>query len=74
MATKNYEILIENHGVVTCDPNVTTAYQRLEAVRQIARPCSLPNRLAAAFVPSRESAKVDCDEVALWGFRPRKSV
>jgi L-fuculose-phosphate aldolase len=34
----NYDaILLENHGVVTCGPDLGTAYQRLETVEQFAR-------------------------------------
>jgi L-fuculose-phosphate aldolase len=34
----NYDaILLENHGVVTCGQDLTTAYQRLETVEQFAR-------------------------------------
>lgn len=35
--TKYDAILLENHGVVTCGPDLTTAYQRLETVEQFAR-------------------------------------
>jgi L-fuculose-phosphate aldolase len=35
---KKYDaILLENHGVVTCGPDLATAYQRLETVEQFAR-------------------------------------
>jgi ribulose-5-phosphate 4-epimerase/fuculose-1-phosphate aldolase len=34
---KHDAILLENHGVVTCGPDLTTAYQRLETVEQFAR-------------------------------------
>jgi L-fuculose-phosphate aldolase len=30
-------ILLENHGVVTCGPDIETAYQRMETVEQFAR-------------------------------------
>jgi L-fuculose-phosphate aldolase len=30
-------ILLENHGVVTCGQDLTTAYQRMETVEQFAR-------------------------------------
>ena len=34
----NYDaILLENHGVVTCGPDLGTAYQRMETVEQFAR-------------------------------------
>ena len=34
----NYDaILLENHGVVTCGPDLSTAYQRMETVEQFAR-------------------------------------
>lgn len=34
----NYDaILLENHGVVTCGPDLKTAYQRMETVEQFAR-------------------------------------
>jgi Class II Aldolase and Adducin N-terminal domain len=29
--------LLENHGVVTCGPDLSTAYQRMETVEQFAR-------------------------------------
>ena len=37
LATKYDAMLLENHGVVTCGPDLTTAYQRLETVEQFAR-------------------------------------
>jgi ribulose-5-phosphate 4-epimerase/fuculose-1-phosphate aldolase len=30
-------VLLENHGVVTCGPDLGTAYQRMETVEQFAR-------------------------------------
>jgi L-fuculose-phosphate aldolase len=37
LAKKYDAILLENHGVVTCGPDLATAYQRLETVEQFAR-------------------------------------
>lgn len=37
LAAKYDAILLENHGVVTCGPDLTTAYQRLETVEHLAR-------------------------------------
>jgi L-fuculose-phosphate aldolase len=37
LAIKHDAILLENHGVVTCGQDLTTAYQRLETVEQFAR-------------------------------------
>jgi L-fuculose-phosphate aldolase len=37
LATKFDAILLENHGVVTCGQDLTTAYQRLETVEQFAK-------------------------------------
>jgi L-fuculose-phosphate aldolase len=37
LVAKHDAILLENHGVVTCGQNITTAYQRLEMVEQFAR-------------------------------------
>ena len=37
LATEFDAILLENHGVVTCGQDLTTAYQRLETVEQFAR-------------------------------------
>jgi len=37
LATKYDAILLENHGVVTCGPNLDTAYQRLEIVERFAK-------------------------------------
>ena len=37
LAAKYDAILLESHGVVTCGPDLTTAYQRLETVEQLAR-------------------------------------
>ena len=34
---KHHAILLENHGVVTCGQDLTTAYQRMEMVEQFAR-------------------------------------
>jgi len=37
LATKYDAVLLENHGVVTCGQDLTTAYQRLETVEQFAK-------------------------------------
>src|SRR5882762_4834141 len=37
LVAKHDAILLENHGVVTCGQDITTAYQRLEIVEQFAR-------------------------------------
>jgi L-fuculose-phosphate aldolase len=37
LAKKYDAILLENHGVVTCGPDLTTAYQRLETVERFAK-------------------------------------
>jgi L-fuculose-phosphate aldolase len=37
LVAKHDAILLENHGVVTCGPDLTAAYQRLETVEQFAR-------------------------------------
>lgn len=37
LAVKYDAILLENHGVVTCGQDLTTAYQRLETVEQFAK-------------------------------------
>ncbi len=37
LVAKHNAILLENHGVVTCGQDLTTAYQRLETVEQFAR-------------------------------------
>jgi L-fuculose-phosphate aldolase len=34
---KHQAILLENHGVVTCGQDLTTAYHRMETVEQFAR-------------------------------------
>ena len=37
LVARHDAILLQNHGVVTCGQNLTTAYQRLETVEQFAR-------------------------------------
>jgi L-fuculose-phosphate aldolase len=37
LVTKHDAILLENHGVVTCGPDLVTAYQRMEMVEHSAR-------------------------------------
>jgi L-fuculose-phosphate aldolase len=37
LVPKHHAILLENHGVVTCGQDLTTAYQRMEMVEQFAR-------------------------------------
>ena len=50
-------ILLENHGVVTCGQDLTTAYQRLETVEQFARILLAAHSLGGAQVLSRKNVE-----------------
>jgi rhamnose utilization protein RhaD (predicted bifunctional aldolase and dehydrogenase) len=52
-------ILLENHGVVTCGEDLTTAYQRMETVEQFARVMSTAELLGGPHVlPCAEVQKL----------------
>src|SRR6266436_3489828 len=56
----NYDaILLENHGVVTCGPDLSTAYQRMETVEQFARVMLTAEALGGPhLLPSAEVQKL----------------
>lgn len=72
LATKFDAILLENHGVVTCGQDLTTAYQRLETVERFARilltaeslggPHLLPPAEVRKLIAARSRYKVSSSE------------
>jgi L-fuculose-phosphate aldolase len=68
LVAKHDAILLENHGVVTCGQNITTAYQRLEMVEQFARILLTAQSLGGPHVLS------DANVQKLIAARPRYGV
>lgn len=57
LVAKHDAILLENHGVVTCGPDLTAAYQRLETVEQFARILLTAHSLGGPHVLSRANVQ-----------------
>ena len=70
LAKKYDAILLENHGVVTCGPDLATAYQRLETVEQFARILLVAESLGGPHIlPDAEVQKLNAAR-ARYGVSP----
>jgi L-fuculose-phosphate aldolase len=68
LVAKHDAILLQNHGVVTCGQDLTTAYQRMETVEQFARILLTAHSLGGPHVLS------DANVEKLIAARPLRSV
>jgi len=71
----NYDaVLLQNHGVVTCGPDLGTAYQRMETVEQFARVMLIAELLGGAhLLPRAEVQKLVAAGHRCGASRPSES-
>jgi len=75
LAKKYDAILLENHGVVTCGPDLATAYQRLETVEQFARILLVAEALGGPHIlPDAEVQKLIAARPRYRASSPQNSV
>jgi L-fuculose-phosphate aldolase len=75
LAKKYDAILLENHGVVTCGPDLATAYQRLETVEQFARILLVAESLGGPHIlPDAEVQKLNAARARCGVSSPQNTV